>query len=333
MSSGGRKGPGTVLTVPTGDLVVTARWTPVVLAAGLAAWAVRHASSPSVRGWHAGGGLSRKVGPLEVRTFGSGETVVLLLHGMAGAGNFFGAAFGRLGDSARVVIPDLWGFGGSMLPPGPVRGEDHLDALDAMVAALGLGEKTLIVVGHSMGGPLALRFAARHRDRVRAVITLCAALYRDSAEADARIALIGPFEALFAGDGRLPELLCGWVCRHRTTAGWLAVALRPALPAPVARAGVRHTWDSYRGALDGLLRSPEWEPALQRLAAAGVPVVLVEGGADPVPVSGRAAMLAATGLDVRYVRRKRATHLLPLSDGEWCAALIADYLDAEAPAS
>ncbi|MEJ7794860.1 MAG: alpha/beta fold hydrolase [Nocardioides sp.] len=116
---------------------------------------------------------------------------MLLLHGMAGAGNSFGAAFDRLGDSARVVVPDLLGFGGSMLPPGPVSGEDHLDALDDMLAELGLADEPLVVVGHSMGGPLAIRFAARHSSQVRTVITLCAALYRNAVEADARIALIG----------------------------------------------------------------------------------------------------------------------------------------------
>ena len=219
-----------------------------------------------------------------MRTFGSGEPVVLLLHGMAAAGNSFGAAFDRLDDSGRVVVPDLLGFGGSMLPPGQVSGEDHLDAVDAMLAALGLTQAPLVVVGHSMGGPLALRFAARHTSQVRTVITLCAALYRDDAEADARIALMGPFEAALTGDGPLPNRLCAWVCRHRSIAGWVAVVIRPDLPVAVARSGVKHTWDSYRGALDGLLRAPDWEPALDRIAAADIPVVLVEGGADPVPV-------------------------------------------------
>jgi len=246
---------------------------------------------------------------------------------MAAAGNSYGAGFDRLGDSARVVVPDLLGFGGSMLPPGPVSGEDHLDALDGMLAALGLSEEPLVIVGHSMGGPLALRFAARHRDQVRTVVTLCAALYRDSTEAGSRIALMGPFEAMLTGDGRLPESACAWMCRHRIAAGWVAVAMRPDLPVPVARSAVMHTWDSYRGALKGLLRAPGWEPALDQLAAAGVPVVLVEGGVDPVPMSGRAATLAGAIASVRYVRRRDAPHLLPLTDGEWCATLIAEYLD------
>lgn len=256
---------------------------------------------------------------------------MLLLHGMAAAGNSFGAAFDRLGDSARVVVPDLLGFGGSMLPPGQMSGEDHLDALDAMLASLGLAQAPLVVVGHSMGGPLALRFAARHTDRVRTVVTLCAALYREDAEADARIALIGPFEAALTGDGPLPSRLCAWVCRHRSIAGWVAVAIRPDLPVAVARAGVKHTWDSYRGALDGLLRAPDWEPALDQLAAAGIPVILVEGGADPVPVPGRAAALAETAGSVRHRVLENATHLLPLSEGDWCAALLVEHLDVTPP--
>lgn len=264
-----------------------ARWVTMTIAAGAAIWLTRHASARSVRGWRPGGGTERRAGILQVRTFGSGEPVVLLLHGMAAAGNSFGAAFDRLDDSGRVVVPDLLGFGGSMLPPGQVSGEDHLDAVDAMLAALGLTQAPLVVVGHSMGGPLALRFAARHTSQVRTVITLCAALYRDDAEADARIALMGPFEAALTGDGPLPNRLCAWVCRHRSIAGWVAVVIRPDLPVAVARSGVKHTWDSYRGALDGLLRAPDWEPALDRIAAADIPVVLVEGGADPVPVPGR----------------------------------------------
>lgn len=309
-------------------LARAARWVTMTITVGAAVWSIRHASARSVRGWRPGGGTSRRAGVLQVRTYGSGEPVVLMLHGMAAAGNSFGAAFDRLGDSARVVVPDLLGFGGSMLPPRQVSGEDHLHALDAMLESLGLTDAPLMVVGHSMGGSLALRFAARHSDQVRTVVTLCAALYRDAVEADARIALMGPFEAALTGDGPLPARLCAWVCRHRTFAGWVAVAIRPDLPVAVARSGVQHTWDSYRGALDELIRAPHWEPALDRLAAADIPVVLVESGADPVPVPGRAAALAGAARSVRHLAVENATHLLPLSEGDWCAALLVEHLDA-----
>lgn len=311
----------------TRTILVACRRAATTIGVCAGVWGIRHARSPAVRRWRAGSGGHHRASLLQVRTFGSGRPVVLLLHGMAGAGNTFGAVFDQLGASARVVVPDLLGFGGSMLPPGAVSGEDHLDALDGMLEALGLGEAPLVVVGHSMGGPLALRFAARHSDQVRTVVTLCAALYRDSAEADSRIAKMGPFEAALSGDGRLPNVLCAWMCRHRLTAGWVAVAMRPDLPVAVARSAVEHTWDSYLGALDGLLHASDWKPALDRLAAAGVPVVLVEGSVDPVPVPGRAAALADVTRTVRYVERTHATHMLPLTEGDWCANLVAEQLE------
>ena len=212
-----------------------------------------------------------------------------------------------------------------------MNGEDHLDALDQMLAAMGLDEVTLVVVGHSMGRPLALRFAARHSDGVRAVVTLCGALYRDAAEADERIALMGPFEAALTGDGPLPNRLCAWVCRHRAIAGWVAVVIRPDLPVPVARSAVQHTWDSYKGALAGLLRAPDWEPALDRLTGTRISIVLVEGGADPVPVPGRAAALAEAAVTVRHVIVEDGTHLLSLTEGDLCAAHIVDHLEETPP--
>jgi pimeloyl-ACP methyl ester carboxylesterase len=133
------------------------------------------------------------------------------------------------------------------------------------------------VVGHSMGGALALRWAARHTPRVRAVITLCAALYRNRDEADGRLRQMGTAEALLAEDGPLPQMVRGWMCRPRALAGWIAVALRPDLPVTVARSAVKHTWDSYYGSLQGCVRCRDWEPALGTVA----------GGCTPDPPGGR----------------------------------------------
>lgn len=66
-------------------------------------------------------GPVRHAGPLQVRVLGAGETVVLLLllHGMIGAGNSFGAVYDALAEHATVVVPDLLGFGGSRNATGP----------------------------------------------------------------------------------------------------------------------------------------------------------------------------------------------------------------------
>jgi pimeloyl-ACP methyl ester carboxylesterase len=293
-------------------------------------WTVAHLTSSAVRQWRPGAGQSRAAGRLQVRMFGSGRPVVVLLHGLAAAGDCFGIGFDPLGDHAIVVVPDLLGFGGSRTNQGPLTAADHLDALDEALEALGLADRLLVVVGHSMGGALALRWAARHTPRVCAVVTLCAALYRNRDEADGRLSKMGPAEAVFAGDGPLPQLLCGWMCRHRALASWIAVALRPDLPVTVARSAVEHTWDGYHGSLQGCVRSGDWEPALAELSAAGIPITFLEAAQDPVPIPGRAAAFAAALPAVHYEPHPTAGHLLPLSDASWCAARIAVAGDLDA---
>lgn len=299
----------------------------VGLAAACSWWALRHQRSPAVARWAPGRGRQRRAGPLHVRVLGSGEPVVLLLHGLAGAGNGFGAAYDELARGATVVVPDLLGFGGSMDATGPTDAQAHIAALDAALAALGLQDRPTIVAGHSMGGVLAIRWAAAHSHRVRAVLTFGAPLYVNRAEADAHIGAIGWMEALLAGDGHLPRAACAWMCRHRTVASWLAVAYRPDLPISVARSGVKHTWDTYSGAMDGLIRDDGWLAALDGLNR--VPMTLAVGECDAVPVPGRAAELARTRPALRPVVHPEADHGLPFTHPDWCRRLIAEALRLE----
>lgn len=175
-----------------------------------------------------------------------------------------------------------------------------------------------------MGGALALRWAASHTDRVLGVVAFGAPLYRDRAEADLRVAAMGRMEALLATDGWLPRAMCAWMCRHRSVASWIAVAARPNLPLPVARSGVKHTWATYRGAMDGLVRDTRWLHALGQLCRASIPITLVAGALDPVPVAGLAAQLAVGHASVTAIVHPTADHALPLTDPAWCAQLIMD---------
>ncbi len=87
----------------------------------------------------------------------NGKTV-LLLHGMNWYAEYWGETIRRLtGEGYRVIAPDQIGFGRSSKPIIPYSLHDHVTNTKSILDALGV--KQAIVVGHSMGGAIATRFA------------------------------------------------------------------------------------------------------------------------------------------------------------------------------
>jgi pimeloyl-ACP methyl ester carboxylesterase len=99
---------------------------------------------------------------------GNGQTVVLL-HGKNFYGNSWEGTIRELiREGFRVVVPDQIGFGKSSKP------DIHysFDLLAANTAHLldSLGVKQAVVVGHSTGGMLAVRFARTYPSRVTRLV-------------------------------------------------------------------------------------------------------------------------------------------------------------------
>src|SRR3954452_23723346 len=99
----------------------------------------------------------------EIRSFEGGEgPPLLLLHGFGGAAWNF-AELVPLLRGRRLIVPDLPGHGGSSPLPAT-----SLAAFADVVAAM--LEGPVDVVGHSMGGVVALRLAERHPALVRRLV-------------------------------------------------------------------------------------------------------------------------------------------------------------------
>ncbi|WP_143101960.1 alpha/beta fold hydrolase [Amycolatopsis marina] len=294
------------------------------------AWAIRHRGTDAVRSWHTPTGRRLRAGPLFARLLGSGDPVIVLLHGLAGSGEYFGAAFDELGRTGTLVIPDLLGFGASMRPPGgdpaDYSAAAHLEALDAMLAALGLANRPLVIVGHSMGASLGLRWAAR-QTTTQAVVAFAVPLFANARQGRARLRELGTMAALATSDGPVARGMCAWMCRYRRTASWIATALHPELPVPIARAAVQHTWASYHGSLTELVLHNGWRDAVVHLAAAGTPLLLANGAADLMAEPGHAAALVAEfGPSVTVTTHPTGGHDLPLTQPYWCLAQVQQAL-------
>lgn len=103
---------------------------------------------------------------------GAGDPLVFL-HGWGMTPRVYAPAVTPLTRAGiRVIAPALPGFGGSDAPPLRSVGLDtYADRVGAFIDTLSL-EKPAFVMGHSLGGGVAIRLAARRPDLVRSLTLL-----------------------------------------------------------------------------------------------------------------------------------------------------------------
>ncbi|SDE94069.1 Pimeloyl-ACP methyl ester carboxylesterase [Massilia sp. PDC64] len=98
--------------------------------------------------------------------------VMLLVHGFPSSSHMFRDLIPLLADKYRVIAPDLPGFGFTVVPAAReyVYTFDNLaSTLEAFVDVLGLEQYALYVFDY--GAPTGLRLAAKHPERVTALVS------------------------------------------------------------------------------------------------------------------------------------------------------------------
>jgi pimeloyl-ACP methyl ester carboxylesterase len=108
---------------------------------------------------------------------GSGP-VVLFIHGILGSQRQWAHLVDRLDDDHRVLVPDLFGHGSSAKPLGDYSLSAHAAAMRDLIDHLGIERITL--VGHSLGGGIAMQFFYLFPERVdRLVLVASGGLGRE----------------------------------------------------------------------------------------------------------------------------------------------------------
>ncbi len=98
---------------------------------------------------------------------GAGPLVVLL-HGIAGSSRTWDAVVPRLAERAHVIAPDLLGHGESAKPRGDYSLGAYASGVRDLLTALGYDAAT--VVGHSLGGGVAMQFAYQFPERCERLV-------------------------------------------------------------------------------------------------------------------------------------------------------------------
>jgi 2-succinyl-6-hydroxy-2,4-cyclohexadiene-1-carboxylate synthase len=261
---------------------------------------------------------------LEMRVVSSGQgTPLVLLHGFTGSAETWAPLSAALGDRYTTHAVELPGHGGSAAPDD--AGRYALGRLAADLARLldVLGVERAAVLGYSLGGRAALRFALEHPGRVSALVL-----------ESTSPGIVDPVEraARRAADDALAESIeregiARFVERWEQLPLWasqstLPDAVRERLRAQRMASSPRGLANSLRGA-----GAAAEQPVIERLDAVAVPTLLIAGALDTKYVAlGRLMEQAMPRARLAIV--DRAGHAVHLERPDAFAALVAEFLDA-----
>lgn len=228
---------------------------------------------------------------------------IVFVHGSRITRTSWRAITSRLADTYRIACPDLPGHG--ELRDVPFTLDAANEAVDAAIDAC--GGAPVVLVGLSLGGYVAMAYAASHPDRVRGLV-----LAGSTAEPAGRA---GAAFRLFAWTlGTVPERpfdrLNTWFFRRRYP---------PAIAEPIIAAGY---WS--RGGAVGVRTLTE-VAFRERLLAYGGPILAINGELDIVFRIGARSFLRGVPHVSRRVLRW-ATHLSPLDRPDAFAALVRAFV-------
>lgn len=129
--------------------------------------------------------IKLKDGTVQLDDQGTGPPL-LLVHGFPLDRSMWAGQLAELSQTARVLAPDLPGFGasGGWTLDGPLTMERLADTLAELLEALQIHEPVTFC-GLSMGGYVAWQFWARHRTRLRQLVLCDTRAAADTPEAAA----------------------------------------------------------------------------------------------------------------------------------------------------
>jgi len=250
-----------------------------------------------------------------------GAPALLLIHGSAGSTAWWDPVVPALAAACRVIRVDLLGHGRSSSPAGGYNIPAHASRVGAALDQLGAGRVT--VTGHSMGCLVATALAEQRPDKVAALALID----------------MGPSLDAQVPDGLLVRLLLArfpgrllWRLRTEAT---IRKALKSAFARPVdipgaaieAALGLTHR--ALTGTARGSLDYMRQKSLPDRLAALGLPVLVIFGTEDArYRSSSAAAYQAVPGARVELL--PGVGHTPMMEDPQTTGTLLLEFAAASA---
>ena len=220
---------------------------------------------------------------------------VVFLHGVTDSWRSFERVLPHLPEGVRAFAVTQRGHGDSDRPLVGYRARDFANDVASFLDAVGV--ESAVVVGHSMGGTNAIRFALDHPERTRGLVLVAAfASFRGNA------AVIEFSEMVVAGLTDPIDVHLARDFQQSTLARPIPAAYLDTVVAETMKVPARVWHAAFEALLD--------DECSAELSAVGVPTLVMSGGRDAF--SDRAQQLALVGAirGARRIEYEQAGHAL-----------------------
>ncbi len=254
---------------------------------------------------------------IAVRVDGDADETIVLIHGFPLAHELWDAQANALARRFRVVRPDLRGMGSSSVIDGPYLMEALASDIAAVLDALAIERATL--VGHSLGGYVALAFARMYAERLERLALVCSRTDADGAERAAwRNARAEELERGGESAAFVREML----------EASFAPGTRERAPERYARAEAIALRNDPRG-LAAMLRGMALrDDAADIVPDLTMPVLAIGGRLDPSLDPAQVRAMAERFPSARVAFAEASGHLPMLEEPEMVTAALEELMDA-----
>jgi pimeloyl-ACP methyl ester carboxylesterase len=245
--------------------------------------------------------------------FGHGRPV-LFLHGWLGSWRYWYPTIEHVAEHFRTYSFDFWGFGDTNRHSNVVSIQSYSDQVIRFLDELGIDR--VLLVGHSMGGMVALKTAINHPKRISRVVAVGAPIVGDSLSWLLKLTDRAVFADAFAR--------MHWFRRfmfHR----FLGETNDPAVH-EILDDSVKSSSTTLRRAVSSMWRT-DLRPELKRLS---VPSLIVHGGRDEIVAPNQADLFDAVPC-AEVVVMPESRHFPFLDEAELFNETLLRFLRQDAP--
>lgn len=245
---------------------------------------------------------------IHYEVFGRGQPIIFL-HSWVGSWRYWVPTMDLASERYRAYAIDFWGFGESDRRGQQFNVPSYVDMLCGFMDRMGIPQANL--VGHGMGGMVAIKAAGARPDRFTRVMTVCTPLNGDVLNTHVKP---GTFSKLLGRSG--------------STNVWSKLLRQIPIADPEVQEEIYEDTDSLSEEVLASVQDSLLGTNLRSdLAALSVPLLAVYGGKDQIVTPDHAAFLAdLTEQPLQLLVLPKANHFPFLEHSNTFGRLLMDFL-------